>query len=266
MAAQIPSRELRDRAWAEVADLLDLQLSPLGLPAIEGLSPQRGQVILDIGCGAGQTLQQLADRVGPTGRVVGVDVAPQLLALARSRTVGRREVELLETDAGTLSLPDHSADGVFSRFGIMGIEDPPLAFSNFRRITKPGGRLSLVCWRSLEENELDRLPLRAAGLDAAIDPTPFKFGRRDYLEHVVRTAGYARVRVEAADTMVSSGNVEVMTRVLTKVGPLGKIVRESPELLACVEPKVRSALARRADGKGEVALKAATWVASAVAE
>ena len=46
--------ELAGKAWAEVADLLDVQLSPLGLRAIEALSPQIGEAVLDVGCGAGQ--------------------------------------------------------------------------------------------------------------------------------------------------------------------------------------------------------------------
>jgi ubiquinone/menaquinone biosynthesis C-methylase UbiE len=265
MLLQIPSRELAEQAWVEVADLLDLQLSPLGLAAIDELAPQAGQVLLDIGCGAGQTLQQLADRVGPTGRVVGVDVAPRLLALARSRTAGRSEVHLLETDAATLALPDDSVDGVFSRFGVMAIHDEVAAFSNFHRMTKPAGRLSFVCWRSLSENELDYLPLRASELDATIDPTPFKFENRVYLEYVLRSAGYVQVKVQAVDTLVSSGDLEAMTRVLTKVGPLGKLLRENPALLPRVDPKVRLALAARADRTGAIALKAATWLATAVA-
>jgi len=55
-------RDLADRAWAGVADLLDLQLSPLGLRAIEALSPKTGEVVLDVGCGAGQSVLQIADR------------------------------------------------------------------------------------------------------------------------------------------------------------------------------------------------------------
>ena len=55
-----PADRLREMAWAEVYELLDLQLSPLGLGAIAALAPARGEVIVDIGCGAGQTVLQLA--------------------------------------------------------------------------------------------------------------------------------------------------------------------------------------------------------------
>ena len=128
-----------------------------------------------MGCGAGQSVLQLADRVGPSGRVTGVDVAPPLLEVARRRAVGRSQVDFIECDALRLALPERSIDCVFSRFGVMAFRDPVAAFSNFRRMMTPSGRLAFVCWRSLDENELDFLPLQAAGLEGWLDPTPFSF-------------------------------------------------------------------------------------------
>jgi len=96
--------DLAAKAWAEVADLLDIQLSPLGLRAIEALSPQIGEAVLDMGCGAGQSVLQLEDRVGTSGRVTGVDIAPPLLEVARRRAVGRSQVDFIECDALRLAL------------------------------------------------------------------------------------------------------------------------------------------------------------------
>jgi hypothetical protein len=122
---------------------------------------------------------------------------------------------------------------------------PVAAFANFRRITRRGGRLAFVCWRSLEENELDLVPLQAAGLDFPIDKTPFKFERRDYLFDVLRSAGFAKIEIEAFDARVSSGNLDAMMAVLTKVGALGKLLRETPALISSVEPKVRAVVDSR---------------------
>ncbi len=264
MMTPTASRDLAAAAWAEVAELLDRQLSPLGLAAMDALDPRPGETILDIGCGAGQTVRQLADRVGPSGRVLGIDIAPRILEVARARTASITQVTLIEADAATLALPDGMADGVYSRFGVMAMHDPIAAFSNFRRMMRAGGRLGFVCWRSLEENELDLLPLRAAALDLPIDPAPFRFERRDYLSEVLRSAGFRRIRIDAADTQVSSGGHGAMTSVLTKVGPLGRILRETPALLPVVEPRVRAALIARESG-GEVRLRAAIWVVTATA-
>ena len=144
----------------------------------------------------------------------------------------------------------------------MALDDPVAAFANFRRITRVSGRLAFVCWRSLEENELDLVPLQAAGLDIPIDKTPFKFERRDYLLDVLRTAGYAKIEIEAFDAQVSSGNLDAMMTVLTKVGALGKLLREAPALRSSVEPKVRAALLAGSRGR-DISLKAATWIVSA---
>lgn len=256
------ARALTAQAWAEAGERLDLQLSPLGLRAIAALAPGPGEVILDIGCGAGQTVLQLAERVGPGGGVIGVDIAPGLLALARRRAEGLGQVRFVEGDAQLLGLPDTSADGLYSRFGVMAFEDPVAAFSNFHRILKSSGRLAFVCWRSLEENELDLLPLRAAGLEALVDRTPFSFEDRDVLRGCLDAAGFTRIGIEAHDEAVSSGDLEAMAGVLLSVGPLGKILRERPELRADAEPRVRAALAARGD-PSRVALTAATWIVTA---
>jgi 2-polyprenyl-3-methyl-5-hydroxy-6-metoxy-1,4-benzoquinol methylase len=80
VAALPTSRDLGDEARAELADLIDLQMSPLGMAAMDALPPAEGQTILDVGCGAGATILQLLNRVGPTGCLIGVDAAPRPLA------------------------------------------------------------------------------------------------------------------------------------------------------------------------------------------
>jgi SAM-dependent methyltransferase len=254
--------DLASKAWAAVADLLDLQLSPLGLRAIEALSPQIGEAVLDVGCGAGQSVLQLADRVKPGGRVTGVDIAPPLLELARRRVAGRSQVDFIECDALNLALPERSIDCVFSRFGVMAFRDPVATFSNLRRMMKPSGRLAFVCWRALDENELDYLPLRPAGLEAWLDPTPFSLADHGIIRTTLQTAGFGQVTIHAHDEMVSSGDLDAMIVVLLSVGPLGRIIRENPELRAAAEPRVRAVLARRGN-QATVALNAAIWVVTA---
>ena len=257
-------RDLAAEAWAEACELIDLQLSPLGLEAIEALDPGPGSVVLDIGCGAGQTLLQLAERVGPSGQVIGVDIAPQLLDIARRRTAQLGRVRLIEADAQSLELPTASVDAVFSRFGVMAFADPGSAFANFHRILRPSGALAFSCWRSLEENELDHLPLSAAGLKEAVDDTPFSFADPVRLRRTLEAAGFSDIAIRAHDGSVSSGDLDAMTRVLLKVGPLGKIVRENPNLRGAAEPQLRQALAALGD-PSRVKLQASIWIVTAKA-
>jgi SAM-dependent methyltransferase len=252
------------QAWLEVSDLVDLQLSPLGQRAIDALAPRRSDVIVDIGCGVGQTVLQLAERVGPDGDVIGVDIAHPLIERARLRAAGLSQVRFIACDATHVPLPAQSADAIFSRFGVMAFADPVAAFSDFHRLLKKSGRMAFVCWRSLAENELDILPLRAAGLEDRADRTPFRFENPEFLRNVLKTAGFDQIVIEPHDQPVSCGGFEETLAVLLKVGPLGKIVREHPQLWETVEPRLRTVLEPRIV-LGRVSLNAATWVVTAIA-
>jgi hypothetical protein len=127
---------------------------------------------------------------------------------------------------------------------------------------KPSGRLAFVCWRSLQENELDVLPLQAAGLEGRSDPTPFSLAEPTAIRSTLGAAGFRRITIEAHDTMVTSGGLDAMLAVVLSVGPLGRIIRENPELRAAAEPRVRAALAQR-ETRAVVALNAATRVVTA---
>jgi SAM-dependent methyltransferase len=186
------------------------------------------------------------------------------LDLARRRAGALSQVSFVECDALALDLPHQSVDGVFSRFGVMNFPDPVAAFSGFHRMMKPSARLAFVCWRSLDENELDLLPLRAAGLEHLVDRTPFSLADPDTVHAALGAAGFSRIAIRAHDQAVSSGHLDAMATVLLRVGPLGRILRENPELRVAAEPRLRAALAATGD-RSCVALNAATWIVTAQA-
>jgi hypothetical protein len=151
----------------------------------------------------------------------------------------------------------------------MFFSDPAAAFINFRRSLKPNGRLAFVCWRALEENPLDVVPLRAASAHLPPQPTrdpdapgPFAFANPDRVRGILERAGFGEIDITAHDEQVGSGDLDAMLAVCSRVGALGKILRENPELRATTLPAVRSALAAR-DGPDGVRLNAATWVVTA---
>ena len=263
-SGDITSRPLASKAWAEAHELIDLQLSPLGLKVIEQLDLADGSVVLDIGCGAGQTLLQLAERVGLEGQVIGVDIAPQLLEIARRRSCSLSTVSLVQADAESLELPTASVDVIFSRFGVMAFSDPAAAFKNFHRILRPKGRLAFCCWRALEDNPLDYMPLSAAGMQSMVNPEPFSFADPDRVRSTLHAAGFRQVSISAHEEAVSSGDLDAMTDVLLKVGPLGRVIRENPALRKTAEPKVRQMLKGLGD-VSRVSLNAAVWIVTALA-
>lgn len=272
---QLTQDEIRARAWAEVRAPLELQLAPLGRPALAALAAQRGERVLDIGCGGGDTALDLARAVAPDGTVVGIDLSDAVLAFARravtalGRGSGAGQVRFVQADAQTFPFEPASFDAAFSRFGVMFFADPVAAFVNIRRSLKPKGRLVFVCWRALEENPLDHLPLRAASphLPPQPDPDPdapgpFAFADAARVRDILERSGFDHIEIVAHDELVGSGDLDTVLTVLTKVGALGKILRETPALRAAALPAVRTALATH-DGPEGVRLNAATWIVTA---
>lgn len=258
------AQEVGDRARAALADPIDRQMRPLGDAVLDRLPLGDGQIALDVGCGAGAATMQLADRIGPRGRVIGVDIAPHVLALAARRAANLPQVTLLQKDAGTLALPDASVDVIFSRFGTMFFADPVAAFRNLHRMLRPGGRMGFVCWRSVEENELDSFCIEAAGLPITVDTSPYSLEHAAAIRQVLTAAGFREIGVEAHDAPITAGDAVSTLRVVTRVGALGKALRENPALLPVAEPLVRSALAAR-ERDGLVHLGSATWIVTATA-
>jgi SAM-dependent methyltransferase len=200
---------------------------------------------------------------------VGVDLSAAVLAFAQRTAKGCERARFVQADAQVFPFEPASFDAAFSRFGVMFFADPTAAFINIRRSLRPNGRLAFVCWRALEENQLDALPLRAGSAhlppQPAHDPDapgPFAFANSDRVRGILERAGFGEIEITARDEQVGSGDLDTMVAVCSRVGALGKILRENPELRAATLPAVRSALAAH-DGPDGVRLNAATWVVTA---
>lgn len=113
--------------------------NPLGLGEL-----RPGQTVLDLGSGAGLDSLLAARRVGPTGRVIGVDLCPEMVGKARRNadTLGLPNVEFVE--AGIETLPDASADVVISN-GVLNLcPDKQKVLAEAFRVLRPGGRLQMA--------------------------------------------------------------------------------------------------------------------------
>jgi SAM-dependent methyltransferase len=110
--------------------------------AVTGAGLPPGGVVLDVGCGTGRALPALRAAVGDTGVVIGVDITPQMLDVARAR--GRAErAALLLANARRLPFASGSVDAVFAAGLIMHLPDTGAALAELARVTRPGGRLVL---------------------------------------------------------------------------------------------------------------------------
>jgi SAM-dependent methyltransferase len=265
------SDEQRVRIWQQIREPLERQLEPLGEAVIAALQPLPGERVLDIGCGIGRTPVALARAVGSNGQVVGADLLPAAIDVALRDPDLPENVTFLCGDVQSYPFNTSSFHAAFSRFGVMFFADPVAAFSNIRRALRPARRLGFVCWRGLDENELDELPLRAASsclpaqLVADSDASGwFSFSNQERIREILDSAGFADVKIVPHDKQVICGDLQATVDVCSHVGALGKILRDHPELRRKAVPALEQALRPR-DGPDGPALRAATWIVTALA-
>jgi ubiquinone/menaquinone biosynthesis C-methylase UbiE len=131
--------------WARLYDAIARRTPGVGglrERAATRLDPPSGGVVVDMGCGTGANLPYVRDRVGPTGRVLGVDFTPGVLAVARDRLADIPNVGVVRGDATRPPVVD--ADAVFASFVSGMLSDPAAAVDTWADIVGPGGRLGLL--------------------------------------------------------------------------------------------------------------------------
>src|SRR5437667_9101391 len=191
--------------WIAFQKLLDAQLEPLGRRTMDRARIAAGERVLDVGCGWGDTTLELARRVGPKGRVLGIDVSAGMVARAAETAgdAGLRNVLVENADAQTHRFPRGEFDVLYSRFGVMFFADAAAAFTNLRSALRPGGRVAFICWQALRENPWLAVPLRAGAGNPPLTPPPapdaprpFSLGEPQRVRAILLRAGLPRARLE----------------------------------------------------------------------
>lgn len=156
---------------------------------IEAAQIQSGQRVVDVACGTGVLACAVAERIGPQGSIVGVDINEGMLAVAREKAA---QIEWLQAPAEALPLADNSCDAAVSQFGLMYFEDQKGALSEMMRVLRPGGNLAVVVWDKLENSPgyavEDQLFQRILG-DEFADESPYSLGDREVLQRLFASAG-----------------------------------------------------------------------------
>jgi len=282
-SAPIPSGPIQDQiafwndvageAWAKRQESWDVTLAPIGTAAMDRAEIKAGEGVIDIGMGAGGTTLELAMRVGPSGRVVGIDVSKPMLDRARVRARDIPNVTLVEADATTYPFEAGRYDLLFSRLGVMFFADPPKAFANLRSALKPGGRLAFACFRDPRLNPFFTEPLRAATefvppppKMAPGEPGPFAFAEEAHVRRILDTAGFRAVNLEPVDLALDVGSGKGLDEAMinvTELGPASRVLRGQPaDLVAKATAAIRKVLAER-EQDGRIPLEVALWVVTA---
>jgi SAM-dependent methyltransferase len=128
-------------------------LAPWAPQLVELAGVQPGERILDVACGTGVVARLAAERTGSAGRVVGLDINPAMLAVARSLPpVAGAPIDWVEASVLAMPFPDASFDVVLCQQGLQQFPGRPAALREMRRVLVPGGRVALSVWGRIEAN------------------------------------------------------------------------------------------------------------------
>lgn len=226
--------------------------------------------VLDVGCGAGELSLAIA-RGRHDAHVTGVDISPQLVAIARERGANLGNAEFLVADAAQWRPSGAPCDLVISRHGVMFFADPVAAFANIAAAAAPGAQLLFSCFRQPSLNpvmtEVARLLPGPATAPDPIAPGPFAFADSARVEAILAEAGWRDIAFEPLDfaMVVGAGEDPVADALgyFRRIGPAARAARElAPEAYAAFEQRL-VALAESQRSGGIVAMAAAAWLVSA---
>jgi ubiquinone/menaquinone biosynthesis C-methylase UbiE len=208
--ASLEGWEAAASGWVRRGELLRAFAAPVSHRMVEVVSPQPGERVLELAAGLGETAMLAAELVAPLGGVIVSDQAEAMLEGARARSIalGLSNVEFQVLNAEWIDLPLASVDVVLCRWGFMLMADPGAALAETRRVLRPGGRVALAAWDSLQHNPWALEPaqeLIARGLTAAPDPTaeptpgPFALSEASRVQELLEQAGFAEIEIEAIE-------------------------------------------------------------------
>ena len=266
--------------WADRQQSQDVMLAPVSDLLIDRAAPRPGERIIDVGCGAGATTFAFAEKTGPAGRVLGIDISAPMLAraqqvLARARQVAPKDmaVDFELADATVYPFEPAGFDLLASRFGVMFFAEPALSFANMRKALKPSGRLAFACWRQPRENPFFMAPLQAVYKHVPRlpppgpeDPGPFAFASEERVHRVLGEAGFSGIAMEPCDLaldMAVGQGLDAAVQSALEIGPSSRALAEQPDdVRAAATRSIREALAPFVKGQA-VLLPASIWIVTA---
>jgi SAM-dependent methyltransferase len=281
----LQENEEAQRAWDGVLFDRFVKYRPLVIAGLGGHGdaalrlqpPREGDRVLDVGCGFGDTAQQLAELVGPTGSVLGVDVAPRFIEAARAEAreagVENARFEVMDVQAAEF---DETFDYAFSRFGTMFFASPVAALRNVRRALVPSGRLCIVVWRRKLDNpwmhRAEQVVTPLVEVPEETDeprcgPGPFSMADADTTSQILVSAGFDEIAFHRRDLPFRIGStLDEAIEVNLALGPAAEAVRlagvEGDAMRPRLAALLRDALADLETPDGVIA-NSSVWIVTA---
>jgi ubiquinone/menaquinone biosynthesis C-methylase UbiE len=230
-------------------------LGPWAPLLVNAARPAAGERVLDVACGTGVVARIAAERVGPDGRVVGVDLNPGMIRVARSlpAPIGA-SIEWLERSALDLRLEDASFDVVLCQQGLQFFPDKGLALREMRRVLDHGGRLALSVWKGVGayHHAVGDALARFISAESAVR---FRASRQvptaEDLQRLATQAGFADVDVRLHEINIHLPRLDEFTLNHLAGTPVADdLAGATPQARQKLAASVMEQLQRYADGDG----------------
>jgi SAM-dependent methyltransferase len=257
--------------WAADADRMDQVARRHHEALVDAGAISPADRVLDVGCGNGPT-SMLAARLARSGMVLGLDLSEPMLAVARRRAAaaGLTNLEFGQADVQVHPFEPDSFDIVISSFGGMFFNDPVAAYRNLASGLRSGGRLRMLAWRQLAENDWLMAMRGAMALGRELPmpppgaPTPFALADPDRTRSILEESGFVDVGFEEENALMEAGDDPDHAFALARnIGPVRGLLegldeRQREEALA----NLHQLMVDRATDDG-VRLPSAAWLVTA---
>ena len=226
------------RGWDDSREYMWETSKPVGEWMVEKLSPSKGQTLLELAAGVGDTGFVAAKLVGDEGRLISTDFSPAMVESARRRAdeLGITNAEFYVMNAEKIDLETDSIDGVLCRWGYMLMGDPSEAFKETRRVLKSGGRLSFSVFAGPEQNPWAALPARTlieeGFMEAPAPGTPgiLALGNKEHLLSLLVGAEFNEYIIEEVPIIWRYKDFDGYWRFLTEVaGAIATLIESLPQ-------------------------------------
>jgi ubiquinone/menaquinone biosynthesis C-methylase UbiE len=218
-------------------ELVPAIFGPWAPVLVDLADPMTGERVMDVACGTGVVTRNAAQRVGLGGTVIGIDVNPGMLAIARSQSAPQADyapIEWHEASADALPAPDESCDIVYCQLGLQYFPDRAAALKEMRRVLAKNGRLALLVWRSIDYSPgfaalaeaLDRHVSVAAG---AVMRAPFVMEDTQEIQALVASAGFHDITISQRVGAVRFHSIDRMVQCQVAGSPLAGHVAQVDE-------------------------------------
>ncbi len=214
--------------------------APWTADLLQRAAPRKGDRVLDLACGTGIVTRSVAAMVGSEGSVVGLDISPDMLAVARRLApTGGAPVEFHEGSGTEMPFPDTSFDLVLCQQGLQFFPDHQVGLNEIRRVLAPGGRAAVSVWRDIEAQPfmkaMDGVVAKHVAPGAL--SLPFSLSDGTYLERLAKNAGFAEVNVQGASMSNKAGDPDTVAPMMMQ-GAAAVL----PQFAAMTEEQRRAAI------------------------